>query len=69
MSPSVRNRLILAPGSELAGVEDEEGAEEVPDLLESLERRKGLFAPLKSLGGLIRRSSVPKLLVSESEKS
>ena len=61
---------MLDPDSEPAGVEEEDGSEMLPDdLLESLERRKGLLAPLKSLGGLIRRSRVPKLLVSESEKS
>merc|ERR1719225_1105733 len=35
----------------------------------SLDSLKGLLAPLKSLGGFIRRSRVPKLDVSESEKS
>ena len=65
----VRN-FKLAPGSELAVADEDDGAEDIPDLLkESLERRKGLLAPLKSFSGLIRRSSVPKLVVSESEKS
>ena len=35
----------------------------------SLDSLKGLLAPLKSLGGFISRSRVPKLDVSESEKS
>ena len=65
LSLSPRNILMPAPGSELAGVEDAE----LSDRLQSLERRKGLLRPLKSLGGLIRRSRVPKLLVSESENS
>ena len=35
----------------------------------SLDSLKGLLAPLKSFGGFISKSRVPKLDVSESEKS
>ena len=59
--------LRLESVSQLPGVETE-GVAGVGGAL-SLDRENGLLRPLKSLGGFIRRSKVPKLLVSESEKS